>query len=728
MKVNGGYDWKFSLIGGVSRVNITSGEDIVHLDELDRKLWTVLSCPAGGLELDEKSLAMIDRDGDGVIRVDDVLATSRWLVSVLNDPDSLMEGRDRLPLSVLNQENEQGRVLHATARMILDKMSLPGDSISLSDVSSFLEGFAMNPFNGDGVITISSASDEPLKRTITDILSTVGGVKDVSGEYGADASKVDEFYAALQEYVSWKETGDAAAEGVFPFGENTKAALDATMAIKDKVDDYFIRCALAAFDSGSASALDVSVETIKAISGLDLTSCRDRIASYPLSKVNAAGELNLKTGINPVWQAAVSEFREKVVEKVLPQAEILTETQWRGILARFDAFIAWKDSSQGASVQSLGYERAKTILEEGRKDDLHSLIVQDLSLGKSVADFRKVDKLLHLFRDFIHLLNNFVTFRDFYSPDDNLKADFQAGTLYIDQRSCELCIKVTDMAAHTAMAPMSGMYLLYCRCESRKNAASMTIAAAVTDGETDNLREGKNAIFYDRSGEVWDARVTKIVDAPISIREAFWTPYRKFGTFIGNSINKMAADRESKVIEKGIGNITKAGENLAAGSATAAAGDAVPAGKADGKHSFDIAKFAGLFAMISMALTTIMGFFLNVFEDIVVLKWWQILLVLCGLMLLISGPSMFRAWLTLRKRNITPLLNANGWAINSKILVNARFGATLTSLAKMPVIPISDDPFSGKDSGKGKKIFIWCLSVVVVVCAGYVTLKVMGLI
>ena len=50
---NGGYDWKFSSVGGVTRVNIESGEDIAHLGELDQKLWTVLSCPVKGLEFDE---------------------------------------------------------------------------------------------------------------------------------------------------------------------------------------------------------------------------------------------------------------------------------------------------------------------------------------------------------------------------------------------------------------------------------------------------------------------------------------------------------------------------------------------------------------------------------------------------------------------------------------------------------------------------------------------------
>ncbi|MBR5141956.1 MAG: hypothetical protein IKW55_05675, partial [Bacteroidales bacterium] len=70
------YNWEFVNMGGASRVRISSGEDIAHLDELDPKMWTVLSCPVTGLEIDDKSLAYMDVDGDGKIRVNDVIATS----------------------------------------------------------------------------------------------------------------------------------------------------------------------------------------------------------------------------------------------------------------------------------------------------------------------------------------------------------------------------------------------------------------------------------------------------------------------------------------------------------------------------------------------------------------------------------------------------------------------------------------------------------------------------
>ena len=48
------------------------------------------------------------------------------------------------------------------------------------------------------------------------------------------------------------------------------------------------------------------------------------------------------------------------------------------------------------------------------------------------------------------------------------------------------------------------------------------------------------------------------------------------------------------------------------------------------------------------------------------LPFWQVCLAFAGLLLLISGPSMIIAYMKLRKRNLGPILDANGWAVNAR--------------------------------------------------------------
>ena len=89
------YDWQYATVGGVPRVDIKSGADIAHLGELDQKMWTVLSCPVKDLEIDTKTLQMMDKDNDGKIRVNEVVEAAEWATKVLKDPELLLKQQDR---------------------------------------------------------------------------------------------------------------------------------------------------------------------------------------------------------------------------------------------------------------------------------------------------------------------------------------------------------------------------------------------------------------------------------------------------------------------------------------------------------------------------------------------------------------------------------------------------------------------------------------------------------
>jgi hypothetical protein len=92
------------------------------------------------------------------------------------------------------------------------------------------------------------------------------------------------------------------------------------------------------------------------------------------------------------------------------------------------------------------------------------------------------------------------------------------------------------------------------------------------------------------------------------------------------------------------------------------------------------------------------------------LKWWGMILALLAVILLISGPSMLLAYLKLRRRNLAPVLNANGWAVNAHAFVNITFGATLTKLAKFPFVK-GRDPLADKKYPWWKKV-LWILLIV----------------
>ena len=711
------YEWKFSKIGGVTRVNIETGEDIAHLAELDQKMWTVLSCPTKGLEIDDKTLEILDLDHDGKIKVNEVISASQWLTKVLKDPNLLIKQDSTLNLSDIDQEDEDGKKLYDSAKQILKNLGLEKDSISIADTSDRLAIFAKTRFNGDGIITENSTDDEGLKAIIKSCIETVGSVIDRSGDPGINVDQIEEFYTNCADFSAWSKDGDDRKESVFPYGGNTEAALNAYTALKEKIDDYFLRCKLIAFNNESTAALDVSVARFEAISDKNLTTCIDEISTYPLARVGSKKDLMLNEGINPAWEAAFSSLKSLIFDVDFAGKDSISESEWNSIGGKFAAYKEWKDAKKGAVVESLGLEAVNAILAENRKAELLSLVDQDKALEGEANEIESVDKLMHLYRDFFLLLKNFVTFSDFYSRKGD-KAIFQAGTLYIDQRSCDLCIKVSDMPKHNLTASFSGMYIAYCDCTSKTKNETMTIAAVITNGEVNNLMVGKNAIFYDRQGNDWDATITKIIENPISIREAFWSPYRKFARFIENQINKFAASQDEKVTSEATGSMEAAGDQMVANASKAAQN--VPGSEAKKNQAFDIAKFCGIFAAIGLALGYIGGFLVSLATGFLKLSWWQMPLAIIGVILLISGPSMIIAWLKLRKRNLSPVLNANGWAVNAQAYVNIKFGATLTKIAKFPHVKNASDPFK-QGVPVWRKILYVVILLGIIFCALYFT-------
>ena len=522
------YDFSYASVGGATRVKIQNGEDIRHLNELDDKKWTVLSCPTTGLEIADESLQVMDADGDGQLHVNEVKQTAEWLSKVLKDTDTLYEGKAEQAISNIADEE-----IAAVAKKI------DAETVTLEAV--------------DAVVAAVSIEEQPIPEA----------------PYAADV--------------------------------------------------------IAAYKA-----------------------CQEAYAAY-FQKAKLA-----KLGLETLTEE----------DKEPPMKE-------KDFVAMGKAITDWETASAAATEAN------------------------NAALTAAKGVYQPLRKLLLLSRDFVLLLRNYVTLEDFYNKDT--KAIFQAGTLVIDQRACQLCIRANDMAKQEAQAPASGMFLVYCDCTSKKLSKTMKIVAAMTMGEVKNVTVGKNALFYDRQGNDWEATVYKIIDNPISIRQAFWSPYRRMAQWVEDMINKRAAEKDSKAFS----DMTSKAEEAANQPAGAAA---------EKKQAFDIAKFAGIFAAIGMALGMIGSALVAVAGGFRTLTWWQDILVVVAILLIISGPAMILAAIKLRRRNLAPILNANGWAVNADSRVSIPFGATLTEQVSFPLLKL---PKKGLSTGAKWAIALAVIAVVI---------------
>lgn len=706
----GKHIWHFSRVGGVNRVNLDRGSDLLALEFLDQKLWTALSCPVKGLEIDQKTLELIDSDNDERIRVPEIIEAVKWVTKLIKNPDELVKENKNLPLSSINDSIAEGQVLLASAKQILLNIGKPDeDKISVEESSDTVKIFANTKFNGDGIITEDSADEEEIKKLINDIISSQGSVTDRSGKPGISADHINNFYKNCNDYSAWYAKAEANSSKILPYGSLTANAFAALTAIKPKVEDYFLRCRLAEYDSDSVSIVNSLNARYEAISEKNLMQCTQEIAGFPITKIEANKPLSLTSAINPAWEVELNTFNELIIKPIFLNKESLTEAEWKSINKKFDDYIGWQSEKAGAEVEKLDILYIRSLLLGNTKESLMQLIDQDKALEENANNIFLVDKLARYYRDLYTLLNNYVTFRDFYSPDS--KAIFQAGSLYIDQRCCDLCIKVSDMNKHNTIARQSGLCLIYCNCFSKTINQTMTIVAALTDGDIDNIEVGRNAIFYDRNGDDWDATITKVIDNPISIRQAFWSPYRKISRFISAQIEKFASAKEKEVDSAAAAGIEKTAAHAEAGTKGGAATPAAP-------QPFDIGKFVGIFAALSLALGAIGSVVASALMGFFSLEWWKMPIVIVAIVLCISGPSMIIAWLKLRKRNLAPLLDANAWAINARATINIPFGNTLTHLASLPENSKLNllDPFAKK---KKPAIPIIVFSIIVIAAIGF---------
>ncbi|HND32533.1 MAG TPA: hypothetical protein PLA94_21205, partial [Myxococcota bacterium] len=549
------HTWSFFRAGGVDQVQLDSGAALAALPELDQKLWAALACPTVGLEIEEATLKLVDGDGDGRIRAPELVAALKWTLSCLKSPESLLQSAKALPLADIDDSKGDGHRILASIRQILFSLGKAHEkSISCEDIQDAASAFNRSRFNGDGVLPAESAEDPALVAAVTEILSCVTGAADRSGATGVNAALVEQFFAEADAYCAWKAAGDSTA---LPLGDKTEAALALWTSVLPKIEDWYTRARLAAYDARAVGALDTAEARFAALGGRMLSTTMEELSSLPLAKVVPGGTLSLVDGLNPAWAAVVEQLRTQVVEPLIGARQELSTADVAAVAGRLAPYQAWKAAEPATKVGSLGVARLEELKAGPVKSALLELIAKDAALAPEAAAIATAEKLVRLHRDLVPLLRNFVSFEEFYR---SRVGSFQCGTLYLDQRSFNLCIPVLDAGRHAAMAGGSQMYLLYCDLRRKATGETMSVAVAVTDGDADNLSVGRNGVFYDRKGRDWDATVTRIVDQPISIRQAFWAPYKKVVRFVEEQITKFAASREAESTATATGAVTSGAE------------------------------------------------------------------------------------------------------------------------------------------------------------------------
>jgi hypothetical protein len=644
--------------GGVRQISLKSGNQLELLNDLDPKEWIVLSVPSTGHEMPDESLAAVDTDGNGRVRVREVRDTVNWLKAVLVDMDQLRRCEAKVSDADIREDTAEGKVVRLSMRLLREVLERENEPLTLEMLLSGKAALESGPFTGDGILDETVTDDPEVRELIQTILSTIGGVDNRRGKPGVTLDRLTAFQAACQAYKGWHEKGQAESsmETLFPLGEGTEKAAASLEQIEAKIDEWFEACEVYAYAPDLVSGQESAGE----------------LENRPLTGIRSRRPLPLEGELNPAWRGRLQAFEKHAVKPLLgADTNELTREDWHNLRSRLADYRAWRKSKNGSEVSPLGIEGVeKWLAADSVSQRLRELIEKDLDLKDDIEGVVMVERLLRLKQDFWEFLENFVNFRRFY--DLNTAAIFQVGTLYLDGRSFHLCVPVADPKTHVTLAGKSGLCLLYCTLYRPGSKASPTIAVAVTNGTNRRLIAGKHGIFYDREGIEWDATVTQVIEKPINLRQAVLEPFRRLGALLVAQVEKLSTSREKALQAQATSSVTSIEGNLAENAQGAAA---QPADRSSGGAG-------GLLAGGGVAIAAITSSLAFLSSTLARINSLYLLYSIIVVILLVLLPTLFIAWLRLRARDIGLLLEAGGWAVNAPMRLTGGLGRRLTRLSR----------------------------------------------
>jgi len=347
--------------------------------------------------------------------------------------------------------------------------------------------------------------------------------------------------------------------------------------------------------------------------------------------VTEAPDVALPLGdhLNPKYLEAIVAFADKAVKPLLGERDSLSRLDWKSVKSAFAPYRAWRVSKPVMNAA------AKAAL-----DDEERILRYKLRLAEFVE--------------------NYVNMKRLY--DEDSLAIFQTGTLRIDAKEMNLCFDVDSEAAHSALAAKSNCCILYLKLTRPSDKSERSVCAVVTAGRVAGLYAGRNGVFCDRDGKYWEAVVTKVVESQVSLAEAFWAPWKKMGEGIASAVKKFLGDRQAK------------GETLAQSALSTQ-----PA--AEGQGSQAGAAMASSVAAIGIGIGMVGAAFASLMAVVSSMTWWQMIVGVAAIVVVVSLPSVVLTWFKLRRRDICAILNASGWAINRPMRFSVRRARGFTRLA-----------------------------------------------
>ncbi len=653
-------------IGGSPQFVISAPEFMAAIVDLDPALWAATSAPCESLSTNSKFISYLDPNNSGSIRVDEVIAAIKFLLESFKSEQELNNQSETLNLSELNIKSDEGNDF---LKFVKKSFAVKDTELTLEQVSDKINSVSSGPLKGDGNLTVKAVANPADVNLFNDILA-------VSKKNYLTQESLEKFIADAEDFLQWEENTAKPELKV----KDATLAYSAYSALKNKIDEYFSYCQLVAIDPVNANRFRLDPEKITPLELKDTQAVSDYLDSMPLAAPHEKLELDLSSRINSRYQAHAKDFGAAF------NLTTLSLEKWGEIKKELAPYEEYCARIYGDPTGKLGRKKLEGYLKGEEIQNLRNILIKDAKLSDNLDALRKLEKMILLRRHMPEFIDNFVNFKDLYTPGKT--SIIQAGSLVIDGRHFDLILFVKNPAEHKKYALKSNLCMIYVELQNKdKNIPKQFAVASVTAGSANNLYIGNKGVFIDNKAVYWDAAVTDFINGPISFWQTMFLPFRKAGEAVSQRITKLSS---FNAIEQNIDKSLKTVETQKKGFSLLSAGSiAVLCGSVG---------VAALGSGIAFAIKTLQS-----------VSWVRIVIVFLGVAALIMAPAVISALLKLRRRNLALFLEAAGWAVNQHLKLKSAIARTFTYR-----------PEYEKSSGKA---WIYYILIAIIVIAGAIILN-----
>lgn len=654
---------RFRWVGRSFHLRIASAVDLRGVLRLDEAHWVATTAPIDSVLCDEVFLRSFDVENVGRIRCRQVRAAIQWLLDTLADHAGVDARSDRLSVSAVNADAPDGERIRQSLGKMLDRLQRgPQGEVSLAEIRIFKREAEARPVSEEGVVLPDAADEADLRDYLAQVVAVTGGRAHPAGGSGVGRQEILRFNAEAEGAIEWFRRG-AVTEGgeptvVQPLGAATAEAFDALSAIRAKLDQFFAQCEAVSLDEALVGRMGWTEEELKTLDFDDPGVIEKVLREAPLARANADRLLHFDEPCNPYYLDAVDRFRRRVVEPVLGgSADALAAADWSRIKTTFAAHQQWVEATPAEAIRAIGPDKLNVYLDPSYATRVATLAEAAVETALVLDNIRLTEKLALHQRYTIDLANNFVSFPHLYDP--NGRAMFEMGTLIMDGRRFTLAVGASDVAAHAAVAETSRMFLMYVEI-TRPGASAVTAAVPVTSGGRGNLCVGKRGIFQDVQGRECDARVVRILENPVSLREAVLAPFLRLGTLLTGKIEALTSESQKKFDAQA----GAAMDSVVAHPQAAAPQPVQP--RPTGATPGNLILGAGV------AVAALGSSLAYILKTIASANPLALLLAVLAAAAVVVVPTAIVAWIKLRRRDLSAILEGAGWGINARMRLTWR--------------------------------------------------------